>query len=180
MVHGPFSHPYWFHNPNIDRQRLLINCEVPHIEMFSFPQFLSPLDPKTFLSSASISSTHSSYGPSSERDTSFHTTWNNMWNCIIIINNNNIRDSSDCIATGYGLDDRMIGVRFPAGLGIFLFDTASIPAVRPTQPPIQWISGAISLWIKRSGREGDHSLSSSAEEIKGCVKLYLHSHNTSS
>jgi hypothetical protein len=29
------------------------------------------------------------------------------------------RDSSACIATGYGLDDRMIGVRFPAGAGNF-------------------------------------------------------------
>jgi hypothetical protein len=27
------------------------------------------------------------------------------------------RDSSVGIATGYGLDDRMIGVRFPAGVG---------------------------------------------------------------
>jgi hypothetical protein len=29
------------------------------------------------------------------------------------------RDSSVGIATGYGLDDRMIGVRFPAGAGNF-------------------------------------------------------------
>jgi hypothetical protein len=29
------------------------------------------------------------------------------------------RDSSDDIATGYGMDDRMIGVRFPLGDGNF-------------------------------------------------------------
>jgi hypothetical protein len=31
------------------------------------------------------------------------------------------RDRSVGIATGYGLDDRMIGVRFPAGSGSFSF-----------------------------------------------------------
>jgi hypothetical protein len=37
------------------------------------------------------------------------------------------RDSSVGIATGYGLKDRMMGVRSPGrwGLGIFLFDTMS-------------------------------------------------------
>jgi hypothetical protein len=33
------------------------------------------------------------------------------------------RDSSVGIATDYGLDDRMTGVRIPTGLGIFLFGT---------------------------------------------------------
>jgi hypothetical protein len=46
------------------------------------------------------------------------------------------------IATGYGLDDRMIGVRFPAGAGIFLFDTMSRPALEPSQPPIEWVKEA--------------------------------------
>jgi hypothetical protein len=35
------------------------------------------------------------------------------------------RDSSVGIALGYGLDDRGSRVRFPEGLGIFLFTTAS-------------------------------------------------------
>jgi hypothetical protein len=65
------------------------------------------------------------------------------------------RDSSVCIALGYGLDDRGSGVRSPAGLGIFLFTTAS----RPTQPPIQWVPGPLSLGL--SGR---------------CVKLTTHIH----
>jgi len=29
------------------------------------------------------------------------------------------RDNSVCIATGYGLEDRMIGIRFPARAGNF-------------------------------------------------------------
>jgi hypothetical protein len=72
----------------------------------------------------------------------------------------------------------MIGVRFPAGLGIFL-DTASRLALGPTQPPIQWVPGALSLGVKRLRHEGDHSASSSAE-VKECVELYLHSPNTPS
>jgi hypothetical protein len=27
----------------------------------------------------------------------------------------------------------------------------------PTQPPIQWVPGGLSLGIRRPGREGDHS-----------------------
>jgi hypothetical protein len=55
------------------------------------------------------------------------------------------------------------GVRFSAGAGIFLFATASRPALRPTQPPVQWIPGAISPVVKLPGREADHSPPSSAE-----------------
>jgi len=36
-------------------------------------------------------------------------------------------------------------------------------ALRPTQPPIQWVSGALSLGVKRPGRETDHSPQSIAE-----------------
>jgi hypothetical protein len=48
------------------------------------------------------------------------------------------------------------------GLGIFL-TTASRTALRPTQPPIQWVEGAPSLEVRRPGREADHSPPSSAE-----------------
>jgi hypothetical protein len=47
--------------------------------------------------------------------------------------------------------------------GIFLLATASRPALRPTQPPIQWESGALTSRVNRSGRETDHSPPSSAE-----------------
>jgi hypothetical protein len=39
-------------------------------------------------------------------------------------------------------------------LGIFL-TTASRSALGPTQPPIQWVLGALSLGVKRPGREAD-------------------------
>jgi hypothetical protein len=50
----------------------------------------------------------------------------------------------------------------------------SKPALGPTQPPIQWVPGALSLEIKRPGRETDHSPPSGAK-VKECVELYLHS-----
>jgi hypothetical protein len=59
------------------------------------------------------------------------------------------------------------------GLGIFLFTTASRPALGTIQPPIQWVPGALSLGIERLGRETDHSPPSSAE-VKERVDLYLH------
>jgi hypothetical protein len=60
------------------------------------------------------------------------------------------------------------------GLGIFLFTTASRMALRPTQPPIQWVPEALSQEIKRAGHEADHSPPSSSE-VKEWVELYLHS-----
>jgi hypothetical protein len=49
------------------------------------------------------------------------------------------------------------------GLPIFLFPTAFRTALEPTQPPIQWLLGALSLVVKRPGREADHSTPYSAE-----------------
>jgi hypothetical protein len=49
------------------------------------------------------------------------------------------------------------------GLGIFFSTAASRTALGPTQPPIQWAPGALSLGVKRPGREADHSPPSSAE-----------------
>jgi hypothetical protein len=48
-------------------------------------------------------------------------------------------------------------------LRIFLFTTVSRTALRPTQPPTLWVPGALSLGVKRPGRQTDHSPSSSAE-----------------
>jgi hypothetical protein len=59
------------------------------------------------------------------------------------------------IALDYGLNGW--GLEMWQGLGIFLF-TTSRPALGPTQPPIQWVLGAISLGVKWQG-----------------MKLYLHS-----
>jgi hypothetical protein len=82
------------------------------------------------------------------------------------------RDSSVGITLSYGLDDR--GFESRQGLGIFLFTTASRPALGPTQPPIQWVPGALSLGVKRPGRQADYSPVSSAE-VKECMDLYFHS-----
>jgi hypothetical protein len=65
------------------------------------------------------------------------------------------------VALGYGLDYR--GFESRQELGILLFTTASRPALGPTQLPIQLLTGALSLRVKRTERENDHSLSSSAE-----------------
>jgi len=68
----------------------------------------------------------------------------------------------------------MSGFESRQGLGIFLFDIVSRLALRPTQPPIQWIPRAHSMGEKRPGREADHSPPSRAE-VKECVELYVHS-----
>jgi hypothetical protein len=66
---------------------------------------------------------------------------------------------------GYGLDDRGFDSR--QRLGIFLFVTLSRSALEPTQPPIQWVPGDLSLGVKRPGLEAKHSPPSS--KVKGKV-----------
>jgi hypothetical protein len=58
------------------------------------------------------------------------------------------------IATGYGLNDRGVGVRVPVG---------SRPALGPTHP-IPWVPGALSSVVKRKGSEANHSPPTSAED----------------
>jgi hypothetical protein len=74
------------------------------------------------------------------------------------------RDSVVDIATGYGLDDRGVGVRALVGSRIFL--TSFRPVLRPTKPPIQWVPGTLSTEVKRRGHEADHSPPTSAEVKK--------------
>jgi hypothetical protein len=59
------------------------------------------------------------------------------------------RDSVVGIATGYGLEDRGVGVRVPVGSRIF--STSSRPALGSTQTCIQWVPGALSPVVKRPG-----------------------------
>jgi hypothetical protein len=80
----------------------------------------------------------------------------------------------------YELNIKSPGLIFHFGGGaklIFLFTTVSRTALGPTQPPIQWVRGALFLGVKRPGREADHSPPSSTE-VKECVELYLHFPNT--
>jgi hypothetical protein len=58
-------------------------------------------------------------------------------------------------SVGYGLDNQ--GFKSRQGLGIFLFTTASRPALESSQPSVQWLRGALSLGGKAAGREADHS-----------------------
>jgi hypothetical protein len=63
----------------------------------------------------------------------------------------------------YGLDDRAIGIRSPAGPKDPLA-SVSRPALGPSQPPVQWVSGVLSPGVKaRPGRDADHSPPSGAE-----------------
>jgi hypothetical protein len=55
----------------------------------------------------------------------------------------------------------------------YLSSTASRPPLGPTQPPIQWVPGPLSLGVNGLGREAVHSpLCSTEVEM---VELYLHS-----
>jgi hypothetical protein len=69
-------------------------------------------------------------------------------------------------ATGYGLDDRWVGVQVPVGSRIFF---------SPRRPDRHWgppnllskgCRGALSQGVKRPGLEADHSLPASAEVTK--------------
>jgi hypothetical protein len=48
---------------------------------------------------------------------------------------------------------------------------SSRPVLGPTQPPIKWVTGALSPGIKRPGREADHSSPTSAE-VKDNGSIY--------
>jgi hypothetical protein len=72
-------------------------------------------------------------------------------------------DSSVGIASGYGLDDRVSGVRLREGAGNFsLFHRVQTGSgAHPFSYPIG--TGALSLGVKRPGREADNSPPSTAE-----------------
>jgi len=75
------------------------------------------------------------------------------------------------------------GHKSDAGAGVdFLIDmdfTSPQRCEACPQPPVQWEAGALSLGVKRLGREADHSFQFCAE-VKEGVELYPHSPNTPS
>jgi hypothetical protein len=66
-------------------------------------------------------------------------------------------ESAICLVTSYGLEDQGVGVQVPVGGKNVHFSLSFRPALGPTQPPIQWVPGALSPGVKRPGREADHS-----------------------
>jgi hypothetical protein len=52
---------------------------------------------------------------------------------------------------------------FLTSLATVSFSRRTLFPLRPTQPPVQWVPGALSLGVKRPGRGTDHSPPSSAE-----------------
>jgi hypothetical protein len=77
------------------------------------------------------------------------------------------QDSAVGTATGYGLDDRGVGVRVPVGSRIFsphIVQTGS--DAQPVSYPMG-TPGAPSPRVKQQGREADHSPPSCAEVKNG-------------
>jgi hypothetical protein len=71
------------------------------------------------------------------------------------------RDSAVGITTGCVLDDGGVGVQVSVGSRIFF--TSSRSDLGSTQPPIQWVPGALSPGVKQPDREADHSRPPSPE-----------------
>jgi hypothetical protein len=68
------------------------------------------------------------------------------------------RSNADGAATGYGLDDRGVGVRFPVGSRMFTspYRLDGLWGLRNLLS--NWVGGgaALSLGVRRHGREADH------------------------
>jgi hypothetical protein len=76
------------------------------------------------------------------------------------------RDSSGSIVSDYGLDDRTIGVRSPAGAEDFSSSLCVQTGSGAHPVPVQWVPGVLSPGVKaRPRREADHSPPSSAEVV---------------
>jgi hypothetical protein len=67
--------------------------------------------------------------------------------------------SEHAVGTKAGCGDSIPG----RGKTIFLYPTVS----RPALGPLQWVHGVISLGVQRSGREANHSPTSTAEAKNG-------------
>jgi hypothetical protein len=93
-----------------------------------------------------------------------------------------IRSSSQTIPSCYAIQarpaQRLAGrpkdrISSPSKVKDFRFSTSSRPDVGPLQPPFQWVSGALSPGVKRSGCEVDHSPPASAEIKKTLISTSL-------
>jgi hypothetical protein len=62
---------------------------------------------------------------------------------------NNLCVSSVSVVSDYGLDNRAIGVRSLAGAKDFASSLCVQTGSGATQPPVQWVPGALSPGVKR-------------------------------
>jgi len=56
---------------------------------------------------------------------------------------------------------------------MFLINTGCLMALGPTQPPIRWVSGVLSLGVNLPGREANHLPPSSAEVKNASLPQYV-------
>jgi hypothetical protein len=98
--------------------------------------------------------------------------------CLLVNNITWSRDSVVSVASGYGRTTEAVGVRVPV-VKNFLFPTWSRPALGPTQLPIQWVQGALSLGIKRQGRERLTTHFQSVPRTKKCGSIQSLPHTPS-
>jgi hypothetical protein len=84
------------------------------------------------------------------------------------------RDRSVGIATDYGLEGRVVGVKSLGRGEIFLLSTSSRPVLGSIQPPTQWVPGGLSPGVKRPEREADHLPPTSTEVKKTWTYTYTH------
>jgi hypothetical protein len=74
------------------------------------------------------------------------------------------RSGSVSIVSGYGLTNGPLWFDPRQRQEIFILTSVSRPALRPTQPPVQWVPGVLSPGDKaRPWRDADHSQLSSVD-----------------
>jgi hypothetical protein len=82
----------------------------------------------------------------------------------VVYGDNNLKYGAG-ITTDYGLDGKGVGVRVLVRIRL----SSSLPHISPalalghSKPPIQCVPGALSLGVKRQGRQADHSPPPNAE-----------------
>jgi hypothetical protein len=77
-----------------------------------------------------------------------------------------LRENGVDIATGYGLNDRGVGVRVPVGAKIFSFPCRPDRFCGPPSLLSNGYRGLFPRGVRRTGREADHSPKTSAEMKK--------------
>jgi hypothetical protein len=71
------------------------------------------------------------------------------YDLLLLLGGNWSRVSSGSIVSDYGLDDRAIGVRSPAGSKDFSSNLCVQTGSGAHQPPVQWVPGVLSPGVKR-------------------------------